>query len=92
MSNQLRSCGEMADLHALEAAQQQWQAGLISEQEYIDRAVAVFVREVGSLMTDEQCQDMASVLRFTCRTSPVMRTRLGLNPFEEEDRRRPKPQ
>ena len=81
---------EMADLHALEAAQQQWQAGLISEREYIERAIAVFMLELALLMTDEQCQDMACVLRLTCRTSPAMRTRLGLNPFEEEDRRRPK--
>lgn len=72
------------DLRALEAAQQAWRDGTIDEHEYIDRAVALFMREVSPWMTDEQRQDMASVLRFTCNTSPEMRTRLGLDPFGDD--------
>lgn len=73
------------DLRALEDAQQQWRDGTIDESEYIDRAVALFMREVSPLMTDAQRYDLQCVLRFTCNTSPEMRTRLGLAPFGDDD-------
>lgn len=73
------------DLRALEAAQQQWLAGAISEREYIEQAIVAMMREVDPLMTQEDRDAVASGLRYICNTSPEMRTRLGLDPFGEAD-------
>jgi hypothetical protein len=73
------------DLRALEDAQQDWRDGTITQEQYIDRAIVLFMREVDPLMTPEQQEDMQCVLRFTCNTSPEMRVRLGLDPFGDDD-------
>jgi hypothetical protein len=73
------------DLIALESAQQEWKSGAISEQEYIERAIAAMMHELDSLMTPDEHENNARVLRYICHTSPVMRTRLGLDPFEDSD-------
>lgn len=69
------------DLIALREAQALMRAGAITEEEYIERAIALSRRCVVALMTREELEDLDRGLRFICHTSPEMRTRLGLEPF-----------
>ena len=73
------------DLLALESAQQRWRAGEIGEQEYIELAIAAMMRQLDPVTDSEEREDRARVLRYICHSSPVMRTRLGLDPFEDGD-------
>lgn len=79
--SRLRMKSRDPDLRALEDAQQEFRDGAITEEQYIERAIVLFMREVSPMMTNAQRDDMQCVLRFTCNTSPEMRVRLGLDPF-----------
>lgn len=83
--SRLRMKSRDPDFLALEGAQAQWRAGEIGEQEYIERAIALFMREVDPLMDDELREDMQCVLRLTLHTDPEMRVGLGLDPFEDSE-------
>lgn len=70
------------DLEQLNAAHALYVEQQITETEYIERVVAIFMRDSARWMTSEEREDVAHGLRFVCHTSPEMRTRLGLEPFE----------
>lgn len=83
------SCGELDsrddDLSELHADWERWSAGEISEDEYIDHAVAIMMRKLdGFPLTAAEREDILSAMRFTYMTSPRWRLALHLDPFPEE--------
>lgn len=73
------------DLRELEAACELWRAGEISEDEYIERAIAIMMRELdGFPLTAAEREDIVDAMRLTYLTSPQWRLALQLDPFGDE--------